>query len=130
LSPEADGAAAGVAAAGAAAFGEPFGAGAVVLCAKAPPANKAVVTATATSVRFIASSFRWNGFVRGIGGDRQSMHRVGDQIADAVENGPMTGQARHPEEVLGHDCHGKVPGATGGAGMTDVLRAVVANFER
>ena len=69
---------------------------------------------------------------------RHHRHRYGRGVAaeamraaaDAVENGPMTGQARHPEEVLGHDCHGKVPGATGGAGMTDVLCAVVANFER
>lgn len=58
------------------------------------------------------------------------MHRVGDQIADAVENGPMAGEAWHPEEVLGHDRQGKVPGATGGTGMADVLCAVVANFER
>jgi hypothetical protein len=58
------------------------------------------------------------------------MHRVRDQVADAVHDCPVAGEARHPEEVLGHDRHGKVPGAARCAGVADVLGAVVADFER
>ena len=61
--------------------------------------------------------------------DGQRMHRVGDQIADAVEDCPVAGEARQPEELLGHDCHGKVPCAPRGAGVPDVQGAVVADFQ-
>src|SRR5882672_6826052 len=62
--------------------------------------------------------------------DCQRMHRVGDQVADAVQNCPVAGEARQPEELLGHDGDGKVPSATCGTGMSNVLRAVVANLEQ
>ena len=112
---------AAAAVAAAAALGAALGAGAAA-CASAPPQSNAASTATATSVRFIRcilSSGRE--FVGRVRCDRERMHRVGNQVADAVQNGPMAGEARQPEEVLGHDRHGKVPAAAGRAGVADVL---------
>jgi hypothetical protein len=100
-----------------------------VACASAPPLINAVITATATSVFLIESSFRWAGFVWRVRCDRKRVHRVRDQVTDAVHHSPMAGEARHPEEVLGHDRHGKVPGTACGSRVADVLRAVVADLE-
>ena len=54
--------------------------------------------------------------------DRECMHRVGNQVCDAVEDGPMAGEARQPEEVLRHDSDRKVPGARSGARVARMLR--------
>ncbi len=56
------------------------------------------------------------------------MHRVGDQVADAVEDCPVAGEARQPEELLGHDRQGKVPGAARGTGVADMLRRCRRGF--
>jgi hypothetical protein len=60
----------------------------------------------------------------------ERVYRVGDEVADALEDCPMAGEARQPEEVLRHDRYEKVPGTRCRAGVTHVLVAVVADLEQ
>ena len=58
------------------------------------------------------------------------MNRVRQQIVHAGQ-APAGGVAtRNPGERLRHDEQRKVPAAAGGAGVADVLGAVVVDFER
>ena len=57
------------------------------------------------------------------------MHRMGNQVGDAVEHGTVPGQARQAGELLGHDQQRKVPAAAGRAGMAGVFGTVVGEFE-
>ena len=61
--------------------------------------------------------------------NRERMHRMRDQVADAIEHGTVPREPGEPEEVLGHDRDRKVPAAGRGAGMPGVLGAVVGDFE-
>ena len=61
--------------------------------------------------------------------NRDRMHGMRDQVADAVEHGAMPREPGEPEELLGHDRDRKVPAARRGAGMPGVLGAVVGDFE-
>src|SRR5438874_8940216 len=57
------------------------------------------------------------------------MHRMGNQIADALQHRTMACQTREAEKVLGHDRDRKVPSAGFAAGVSGMLGAVVLNIE-
>src|SRR5437773_233389 len=57
------------------------------------------------------------------------MHRMRNQIADAVQHCTMACETRKAKEVLGHDRDRKVPTAGLAAGVSGVLGAVVLDIE-
>jgi hypothetical protein len=67
--------------------------------------------------------------VRRISANRKRMHRMGNQIGDAVKHGSMPGQARQTCELLGHDQQRKVPAAGRCAGMAGMFRTIIGQLE-
>ena len=67
-----------------------------------------------------------------VGGQRldlQSVDREGEQIADAGQHLLMALESRNSGKRVRHDQQRKVPGATGRAGVPNVIGAVVLDFQ-
>jgi len=78
----------------------------------------------------MSSILSWGGKLIGrIRANRERMHRMRDQIADAVEHCAVARKTREAKEVLGHDRDRKVPATGFAAGVSDVLGAVVLDIE-
>src|SRR5207237_7518587 len=86
--------------------------------------------APAAIIRFMSSILSWRGKLVGrVRANRERMHRMRNQITDAVQHCTMACETRKAEEVLGHDRDRKVPAAGFAAGVSRMLRAVVLDIE-
>jgi hypothetical protein len=66
-------------------------------------------------IAYILSSGRE--FVRGIRANRKRVHRMGDEVADALQHRAMSRQPRQPRKAVGHDQQREMPAARGRTGM-------------